>query len=135
MGRACYLLSIPRVARLSPGKPFTRKAFASGAKLIHRRLPAVQSNNSCVKRSAVTHERLRARRLRSDPRLGNSCSEPFNPWTEFALGSGDLKDGPEARRGAATPEASSLTSPDPKARINHGFQGGEYPRWGWGGRP
>ena len=46
------------------------------------------------------------------------------------MGSGDLKDGPEARRGAATPEASSLTSPDPKARINHGFQGGLYPRWG-----
>ena len=39
-------------------------------------------------------------------------AEPFNPWTAFALGSGDLcRHGPQARRGAA----SSLTSPDPKA--------------------
>jgi len=48
------------------------------------------------------------------------------------LGSGELRrHGPQGRRGAATPKASSLTRLSPKARINHGFQGGAYPRWGW----
>jgi hypothetical protein len=56
------------------------------------------------------------------------------------LGSGDLKDGPEARRRAATPGGRRPPGPTvgrpegrlhiagPKARINHGFQAGACPR-------
>ena len=51
--------------------------------------------------------------LRGDVGKGRR-SELFNPWTEVALGTGDLKDGPEARRGAATPEGVVLDIAGPQ---------------------